>query len=273
MHDSSSKTGKVYLIGAGPGDPKLITLRAVEALGVSDVVLYDYLVNPEILAHAKPRSELVYAGKRASEPGVSQQEINEMLIARARSGQIVARLKGGDPFVFGRGGEEAEALAAAGIDWEVIPGVSAGIAVAAYAGIPVTHRGLSSSVTFISGHAKDGASFDLPRIPSDGTLVVFMCAASIVSIACALIERGRAASTPAAIIRWGAYEDQEVFSGRLGELASLNEAEPKLQIKPPAIAIIGEVVSLRSKLRWFGSPTREHSFFALADSELCLTGA
>ena len=271
MLDSSLRSGKVYLIGAGPGDPKLLTLKAVEALGASDAILYDYLVNPEVLVHAKPGAELVFAGKRADEPGITQEEINATLVARAREGQIVARLKGGDPFLFGRGGEEAEALVDARIDWEVIPGVSAGLAAAAYAGIPVTHRDYSSSVTFVSGRQKDDRGLEPYQSPNNGTLVVFMCASTISKIAGSLIKRGRAASTPAAIIRWGTYEDQEVFSGTLEELAALNRCEPKARILPPAIAIIGEVVSLRSSLRWFGSVGRERSLSSLVDSTFCLT--
>ncbi|HKG23169.1 MAG TPA: uroporphyrinogen-III C-methyltransferase, partial [Blastocatellia bacterium] len=152
MDYTGEKFGKVYLIGAGPGDPKLLTIKAAEALRASDAIVYDYLVNPEVLVHSRRDVELVYVGKRAGEPYISQSEINSILIERALAGQVVARLKGGDPFVFGRGGEEAEALADARITWEVIPGISSGVAAAAYAGIPLTHRDYSSSVAFITGH-------------------------------------------------------------------------------------------------------------------------
>ena len=158
MNDAKRSTGKVYLIGAGPGDPELLTLKAAEAIGVSDVIVYDYLVNPEVLAHSRRDAELLYAGKRAGEPSISQAQINSLLIERALEGQVVARLKGGDPFVFGRGGEEAEALVEAGVEWEIIPGVSSGIAAAAYAGIPLTHRNHSSSVAFITGHDARGSN-------------------------------------------------------------------------------------------------------------------
>ncbi|HVG21365.1 MAG TPA: uroporphyrinogen-III C-methyltransferase, partial [Blastocatellia bacterium] len=151
MDDSHNQTGKVYLIGAGPGDPKLLTIKAAEALAASDVIVYDYLVNPQVLAHARRDSELIYVGKRAGEPSTSQDEINRILVAEARAGKTLARLKGGDPFIFGRGGEEAEALVEAGVEWEVIPGIPSGIAAAAYAGIPLTHRDHSSSVAFITG--------------------------------------------------------------------------------------------------------------------------
>src|SRR5262249_29734647 len=144
--------GKVYLIGAGPGDPKLLTIKAAEAIAASDVIVYDYLVNPQILAYARREVELIYAGKRAGEPSISQSAINQLLIERASAGQIVARLKGADPFIIGRGGDEAEALVEEGIDWEVVPGISSGIAAAAYAGIPLTHRHYASSVAFLTGH-------------------------------------------------------------------------------------------------------------------------
>src|SRR5215216_2939637 len=152
MNEANIQTGKVYLIGAGPGDPKLLTIKAAEALTASDVIVYDYLVNPEVLVHARRNSDLIYVGKRAGQPSISQDEINRLLITHARAGLVVARLKGGDPFIFGRGGEEAEALVEAGIEWELIPGISSGVAAAAYAGIPLTHRDYSSSVAFITGH-------------------------------------------------------------------------------------------------------------------------
>src|SRR5436853_310080 len=273
MSGNSPKAGKVYLIGAGPGDPKLLTLRAVEALGASDVILYDYLVNPEVLVHAKRGAELIDVGKRGDQAGITQSEINEMLVARARAGATVARLKGGDPFLFGRGGEEAEALVEAGLEWEVVPGISAGLAVAAYAGIPITHRDYSSSVTFISGRHKNEFAFDSLRAGNDGTLVVFMCASTISKIAGSLIEEGRPASTPVAIVRWGTYQEQEIFSGTLEDLAMLSEGEIRARIQPPAIAIIGDVVSLRSKLKWFGSSSEERSLASLVDPALSLMSA
>jgi uroporphyrinogen III methyltransferase/synthase len=144
--------GKVYLVGAGPGDPGLLTIKARDLIASADCVIYDYLVNPEILAHASPHAELIFAGKRGGESSRAQGEINDLMIEKAGEYQLVVRLKGGDPFIFGRGGEEAEALVDAGIEWEVVPGVTAGSSVAAYAGIPITHRGLSSSVAFITGH-------------------------------------------------------------------------------------------------------------------------
>jgi uroporphyrin-III C-methyltransferase len=254
MNDGKS-TGKVLLIGAGPGDPGLLTINAAKAIGAADVIVYDYLVNPEVLAHSRRGAELIYAGKRAGEHSMTQYEINKLLVTRAQMGQLVARLKGGDPFVFGRGGEEAEALVEAGIEWEVIPGVSSGVAAAAYAGIPLTHRGYSSSVAFITGHnASDGSarSFDWHiAAHSADTLVIFMCAGTIASIARELVESGRRPSTPVAIIRWGTYQHQEVHTGTLDDLIGSNEAGG-LSVEPPAIAIVGEVVRLSGKLNWFG---------------------
>jgi uroporphyrin-III C-methyltransferase len=252
MDDSSNHSGKVYLIGAGPGDPKLLSIKAAEAIAASDVIVYDYLVNPEVLAHSRRGAELVYVGKRAGEPSISQDEINQILIERAGGGEIVARLKGGDPFIFGRGGEEAEALVEAGILWEVIPGISSGVAAAAYAGIPLTHRNFSSSVAFITGHDSRKQRTDVnwrSAAHFADTLVIFMCAESIKQISHSLIEGGRKASTPIAIIRWGTYEHQEVYSGTLEDLANQEIENP--DIKPPAIAIVGEVVSLKDKLNWF----------------------
>ncbi len=258
--DDDIKSGKVYLAGAGPGDPKLLTLRAAEAIGASDVIVYDYLVNPQVLAHARRGVELIYAGKRAGQPSISQEEINRLLISHALAGRTVTRLKGGDPFIFGRGGEEALALAQAGIDWEVIPGISSGIAAASYAGIPLTHRDHASSVAFITGHdgAKKRRSVDWSVTAwAADTLVIFMCAETIATIARELILAGRSPLTPIAIIRWGTFEHQEVFTGSLADIA-----ETDSEIAPPAIAVVGDVVSLREKLRWF-----DHSTFPLRSME------
>lgn len=264
MNELAKSSGKVYLIGAGPGDPKLLTLKAAEAIRASDVIVYDYLVNPEVLAHSRRNSELIDVGKRSGHPSISQTEINRLLIERARQGQTVARLKGGDPFVFGRGGEEAEALVDAGIEWEVIPGVSSGVAAAAYAGIPLTHRGYSSSVAFITGHdarnstrhAVDWSS----AAHSADTLVIFMCAETIGKIARELVIAGRAESTPVAIVRWGTYQHQEVYSGTLEDLIALNEDNQRsFEISAPAIAIVGAVAALASKLHWFGQDELRHT--------------
>lgn len=267
MSETAKPTGRVYLIGAGPGDPKLLTIKAADAIAASDVVVYDYLVNPEVLAHSRRGAELFYAGKRAGEPSISQTQINRLLIERARRGQIVARLKGGDPFIFGRGGEEAEALVEAGIRWEVIPGVSSGLAAAAYAGIPLTHRDYASSVAFITGRDAQGGKravdWSVASQNAD-TLVIFMCAETISRIAGELIANGRAPSTPVAIIRSATYQHQEVYSGALEDLIAIDEdGEAGFAIRPPAIAIIGEVAALAAKLSWFGSSELRHSLRSL----------
>ena len=271
MEGRAEKNGRVYLIGAGPGDPKLLTIKAAEALASSDVIVYDYLVNPEILAHARHGAELIYAGKRAGEHPIPQSEINRIIIERASSGQIVARLKGGDPFIFGRGGEEAESLVEAGIKWEVIPGISSGVAAAAYAGIPLTHRNYASSVAFITGHDsrafRPGVDWSVAAHAAD-TLVIFMCAETIGRIAHSLIASGRAPSTPIAIIRWGTYDYQEIYSGTLEEIAETDDEPGRTPIAPPNLAIVGGVVSLREKLRWFGNPALEHSLGALTSREM-----
>jgi uroporphyrin-III C-methyltransferase len=272
MGEAVKHSGKVFLVGAGPGDPKLLTIKAADAIRASDVIIYDYLVNPEVLAHSRRNAELIDVGKRAGQPSISQTDINRLLIEHARRGLIVARLKGGDPFVFGRGGEEAEALVEAGIEWEVIPGVSSGVAAAAYAGIPLTHRGYSSSVAFITGHgARNGrrqaVDWSIAAHTAD-TLVIFMCAETILSIARELVAAGRAESTPLAIIRWGTYQHQEVYSGTLADLIAIDEHDERgFEIAPPAIAIVGEVAALSSKLSWFGLDELRHSLGSLQGLE------
>lgn len=272
MKDAQIQTGKVYLIGAGPGDPKLLTIKAAEALAVSDIIVYDYLVNPEVLVHARRNSELIYVGKRAGQPSISQDEINRILITNARAGRTVARLKGGDPFIFGRGGEEAEALVQAAIEWEIIPGISSGVAAAAYAGIPLTHRDHSSSVAFITGHdarsnGKRATDWSITAHAAE-TLVIFMCAETIATIAREIIEAGRSPATPIAIIRYGTCAHQEVFSGTLEDLALADDENGNIiKIKPPAIAVIGDVVSLQHRLRWFGLSSSRHSLGSLSSNE------
>lgn len=242
--------GKVYLIGAGPGDPGLFTLRGKALLEKADCVIYDFLANEELLRYAPASCEKIYAGKRAGRHTLKQNQINRLLIEKAREGLCVVRLKGGDPFIFGRGGEEAEALAQAGVLFEVVPGVSAGCAVPAYAGIPLTHRGLSSSVTFLTGHEETShmgtAKRTLPGATPEGTLVVFMGARNLPEITDALIRQGRSPSTPAVVIRWGTTPDQEVIAGTLADIASKAAG-----LNPPAIVVVGEVAALREKVRWF----------------------
>ncbi|MGH9405283.1 MAG: uroporphyrinogen-III C-methyltransferase [Terriglobia bacterium] len=240
--------GKVYLIGAGPGDPGLLTLKGKTLIERADCVVYDFLVSETLLSYSPPGCERVFAGKRAGRHAMTQDTINALLIARAREGRIVVRLKGGDPFVFGRGGEEAEALAGAGVPFEVVPGVSAGNAVPAYAGIPLTHRGVSSNVAFLTGHDDISGADAASRSRSSGTLVFFMGARKIEEIAESLVREGRDPSTPAAVIRWGTTPDQEVITGPLGEIG-----RKAVDVYPPALAVIGEVVKLRERLAWFES--------------------
>lgn len=244
--------GKVYLVGAGPGDPGLLTIKAAELLKAADCVVYDYLVNPEILEYAAPQSEKIYVGKIGCGDSWKQSDINQLLIEKANKYRLIVRLKGGDPFVFGRGGEEALALVEAGIEWEVVPGVTAGSSVAAYAGIPVTHRGLSSSVAFVTGHEMaDNAPSNLRwehLAKGVDTLVVFMGVAKLRDISTQLIQHGRRATTPVAIVRWGTYNEQEVLVSDLEHISGIAE---RAQIKAPALIIVGEVVRLHEQLNWF----------------------
>jgi uroporphyrinogen III methyltransferase/synthase len=240
--------GKVYLVGAGPGDPGLLTVKARDLIGVAGCVIYDHLVNPEILDWAAPGAELIYAGKERGRCAMRQETINALLVTKATEHEIVVRLKGGDPFIFGRGGEEADALVSAGVEWGVVPGVTAGSAVAAYAGIPITHRGVSSSVAFVTGHqdpnGPQSVSWHYLAHGVD-TLVVFMGVSSLCEIAGNLISRGRRSDTPVAVIEWGTYGHQTTHITTLAGIADLVERESP---RPPAIIVIGEVVNLRKKL-------------------------
>lgn len=254
MTNTSTSRGYVYLIGAGPGDPGLITVRGLECLGLADVVIYDYLANDRLLSHARQGAELIYAGKVGGAHNREQWQINEMLQQKAMAGKVVARLKGGDPFVFGRGGEECEALFAAGIPFEIVPGVTAGIGAAAYAGIPLTHRDLTTSVAFVTGHehpSKDVSEIDWQRLSlGSGTVVFYMGVKNLPQITENLIAHGRSPGTPVALIRWGTRPDQQVLTGTLADIA---EKARRSGFKAPAITVVGEVVRLREKLRWFDS--------------------
>ena len=244
--------GCVYLVGAGPGDPGLITVRGRELLARADVVVYDYLVSPRLLACVKPGTELIYVGKQAGAHTLRQEQINELLAKRAAGGATVVRLKGGDPFVFGRGGEEALHLAEAGIPFEVVPGVTAGVAAAAYAGIPVTHRRLAGAVGLVTGHEtpdKSQSDLDYQALADwPGTLVFYMGVANLPEICGELIGRGMDPKTPAAVIRWGTTPRQQVVAAPLGELADRVAAAG---LKPPAVTVIGQAAALREKLNWF----------------------
>lgn len=244
--------GKVYLVGAGPGDPKLLTLRGKECLEQADVVLYDYLANPALLSHAPDQAERIYVGRRGKGKYPAQDEINRVLIERARDGKVVVRLKGGDPFVFGRGGEEAEVLASAGIEFEVVPGVTAAVAAPAYAGIPVTHRTLASTMTIVTGHEdpdKHTTALEWPRLATGhGTLVFLMGTKNLPAIVTNLMAEGRAATTPVAIIRWGTRASQQTVVGTLADIVGKAEVA---KMEPPTVIVVGEVVGLRQQLNWF----------------------
>ncbi|MEE9910266.1 MAG: uroporphyrinogen-III C-methyltransferase [Deltaproteobacteria bacterium] len=245
------KPGKVYIIGAGPGDPGLITLKAVECLRLADVVIYDNLVNEELLKYAPARARFIYAGKKGGDHTLSQDRINELLAKEALEGNTVARLKGGDPFIFGRGGEEAEVLVGEGVPFEVIPGVTSAIAVPAYAGIPLTHRGLTSTVAFITGHedpTKEQSDIDWQALVGIGTLVFLMGVKNLGQITGALMTRGKLPETPAALIRRGTTPHQQILVGTLSTIVDLARNN---HFQPPAILVVGPVVDLRETLRWF----------------------
>ncbi|MBK5294624.1 MAG: uroporphyrinogen-III C-methyltransferase [Acidobacteriia bacterium] len=237
---------KVYLVGAGPGDPLLITVKGRQVLERADAVLYDHLAN-EALLHLAPRSaDRIYVGKKRADHAVTQEEITSLMIERARAGQTVVRLKGGDPYLFGRGGEEAEALHEAGVDFEVVPGVTSPSGIAAYTGVPLTHREHTSVVTFVTGH--HAGAVDWARVSAAETLVILMGITAVDDIAAKLIQAGRAPDTPAMAVRWGTRPMQTVITSTLVELpARIHESG----MKPPATIIIGEVVRLRDKLNWF----------------------
>jgi uroporphyrinogen III methyltransferase/synthase len=242
----------VYLVGAGPGDPGLVTRRALELIGAADAILYDRLVPPGALDGARPDAELRYVGKRPGEPSLSQDAINSALVQLAESGKTVVRLKGGDPFVFGRGGEEAQALAAAGVPYEVVPGVTAGVAAPAYAGIPVTHRDDASAVAFVTGHedpAKAESALDWSALAAfPGTLVLYMGIRRLPEITAALVAAGRPPGQPAAVIARGTQPAQRTVTGTLADIADRAAAA---EIEPPAVTVVGDVAALRDELAWF----------------------
>lgn len=242
--------GRCILAGSGPGDLGLVTLRTKTAVEQADVLIYDHLCNPSLLQWAKPGAEVIYAGKRAGQHTLSQDEINQLMVDRGRAGKVVVRLKGGDPFVFGRGGEEAEALAEAGLPFEIVPGVSSAVAAPAYAGIPVTHRGYSSSFTVFTGHedpSKGGTEVNYRAlVEGGGTLVMLMGMERLPEIARSVQEAGAAPDTPVALIRWGTTGQQTT---RVSDLAHVTEAAQGLTA--PVVVVVGEVVRLREKLAWF----------------------
>lgn len=243
--------GIVYLVGAGPGDAGLLTLRGAECLRQAEVVVYDYLANAALLRWCPPEAEIIYAGKSGARHELEQHEINALLVAKAKEGKRVVRLKGGDPYIFGRGGEEAEALVVEGLPFEEVPGVSSAVAAPAYAGIPVTHRGLASAVTILTGHedpTKPETAIDWELLGKlDSTKVILMGVGNVGKIADAL-RRHAPAETPVAMIRWGTTGHQQTLTGTLADIA---ERAEQAQFKPPAVIVIGKVVGLRDRLNWF----------------------
>src|SRR5713101_3254118 len=250
--ESTNENGKVYLVGAGPGDLGLVTLRAKECIERADAIVYDHLANPEILSWARDDAEIIYAGKEAGQHSLSQQEINALLIEKARAGKDVVRLKGGDPFVFGRGAEEARAIVDAGIESEIVSGITSAIAGPAYAGIPVTHRAENSHITFFTGHedpAKTESAIDYAALAKlGGTQVMLMGVERLGSITNEMMKHGVRGDLPAALVRWATTGQQETLTGTLRDIAQKAVANG---FAAPAVAVFGEVVALRDKLNWY----------------------
>ncbi len=246
------KLGKVYLVGAGPGDPDLMTVKGSERLKEADVIMYDHLASAKLLKYARQDAETIYVGKLQGNHAVPQDEINKLMVSKAREGLTVVRLKGGHPFIFGRGGEEAEALAQAKISFEVVPGISSAIAAPACAGIPLTHRGYTASVAFVTGHedpTKQHPTVDWSRLGTGaGTLVILMGVKNLAKIAEKLIAAGRDPKTPVALVRWGTTPQQTTLAGTLDTIVAQAEAAA---LTPPVTIVVGEVVKLRETLNWF----------------------
>ncbi len=244
------KRSIVYLVGAGPGDPRLITIKGMDCIKKADVIIYDYLVNVDLLKNAKPGVELIYVGKQGGAHTMEQDDINQLLVKKAQEDKIVTRLKGGDPYVFGRGGEEVLVLRENHVPFEVVPGITAAIATPNYAGIPVTHRDCTSTFGLITGHedpTKDESSIDWSKISTGiGTLAFYMGIKNLPYITEQLIKHGRSKDTPVAVIRWGTTSRQKTVTGTLSTIV-----QKAKDIKPPAITIVGEVVNLRDQLNWF----------------------
>lgn len=246
------KPGKVYLVGAGPGDPKLLTVYGLECIQKSDVIAYDRLVNPKLLEYAKENAELIFCGKSPGRHHLIQDEIHTLLVNKSMEGKTVTRLKGGDPCVFGRVGEEAEVLAENGIEYEIVPGVTAGIAAPAYAGIPVTHRDYASSFAIVTGHGRDSKGEDhlnwSALAKGIDTVAFYMGVGNLEYICKQLIAHGRNSKTPVAIIEWGTTEKQRTLTGNL---ETIHDLVTEGNIQNPAMILVGEVVGLREKIKWY----------------------
>lgn len=252
MGESFVTKGIVYIVGAGPGDPRLITVYGVECIQKADVIAYDRLVNEELLAYAKRDAELIYCGKTPGNHCLRQEEINELLASKALLGKVVTRLKGGDPFVFGRGGEEAQCLRNYGIPYEIVPGITAGIAAPAYAGIPVTYRDMAATFTIVTAHGKKSEDLDDRKWEAlangSDTLAFYMGVSNLFHICERLIQFGKDEMTPVAVIQWGTYHHQKTVVGTLATISMIVE---KNNVTNPAMIVIGNVVKLRDEIHWF----------------------
>jgi uroporphyrin-III C-methyltransferase/precorrin-2 dehydrogenase/sirohydrochlorin ferrochelatase len=255
---NAAHRGEVYLVGAGPGDPELLTLRALKLMERAEVVLYDNLVSPGVLDLIPAHVERIYVGKRRANHALRQEEINALLVEHARAGRRVLRLKGGDPFMFGRGGEEIDSLAANGIPFEVVPGITAALGVAAFAGIPLTHRDHAQACLFVTGHLKDGTmDLDWPALVRPRqTVVVYMGLLGLPMLCAKLIEHGQDPDLPVAVVQQGTTATQRVV---VGTLATLPELAARAQLHGPTLIIVGDVVRLRERLNWFEGPERGQS--------------
>lgn len=262
--------GTVHLVGAGPGDPELLTLRAARLLAEADVVVYDHLVSPDVLALIPPQTRRIYVGKERNRHTLEQEDINTLLARLARECACVVRLKGGDPFVFGRGGEELQALAAEGVRFEVVPGVTAGCGATAYAGIPLTHRDCAQSCLFVTGHLKDGScDLDWTALARRRqTVVIYMGLTGLATICSQLVAHGLPADWPAAVVEQGTLLEQRVVTATLG---TLPQAVAEAGLKSPCLTIVGEVVRLREQLAWF--EPRDAAIAATSTRHAILTGA
>lgn len=260
-----SKRGIVYLVGAGPGDPELITVRGLRCLQRADVVAYDRLVHPHLLQEVPAQAERINVGKAPGQHRYSQDQINALLVSEAGRGKTVVRLKGGDPFVFGRGGEECQALAEAGIPFEVVPGISSATAVPAYAGIPLTQRRIARSFTVVTGHTagSETADLDWPALAKTDTLVFLMGVGNLPIIARQLMAHGRAPQTPVALVRCGTTDLQQVVAGTLADIG-----QKASQIRPPAVIVVGPVVNLRQQIAWFETEGEGSGLFPTAVNTL-----
>jgi len=250
MKPISAQPGWVYLVGAGPGDPELLTLKAARLIGEADVLVYDNLVSKPVLDLSRPDAERIYAGKERGNHSLPQEQINQLLVRLAKTGKRVVRLKGGDPYIFGRGGEEVETLHADGINFEVVPGITAAAGVASYAGIPLTHRNHAQACVFVTGHLKDGSmNLDWPGLARQRqTVVIYMGLSGLPHLCAKLMEHGLPADWPAAIVQHGTQPTQRTVTGTLTTLPALAETA---NLRAPTLIIVGQVVTLRDKLRWF----------------------